>query len=170
VDLAVKGAFDGKGIDQWHMASRIGGLIGEAPELRAYVYNLLTPDTPSPGLALLALAIAENPDEEGLLLLIKRELEHKHSFISRQTIESVVTKHVPAENWRGAFNTVPAPAAELRRQLLDMTTDGGPADAAARCLRQIDWIRDEYSAPESDPRHPDLASGRPWPFIRRCPT
>jgi hypothetical protein len=105
VDLAAKGAFDGKGIDQWHMASRIGGLIGEAPELRAYVYNLLTPGTPSPGLALLALAIAENPDEEGLLLLIKRELEHKHSIISRHTIESVVSKHVPAENWRGAFNT-----------------------------------------------------------------
>jgi hypothetical protein len=60
---------------------------------------------------------------------------------------------------------VPVPAAELRRKLLAMTTDGGPMNAAARCLSQIDKIRDEHGAPESDPRHPDLASGRAWPAM-----
>ena len=28
-----------------------------------------------------------------------------------------------------------------------------------------DGIRDRYGAPDSEPRHPDLASGKPWPII-----
>ena len=148
VDLAANGAFEGSGTDRWHLARQIGGLIEESSELRAHVYDLLKARPTSRGLALLANAIAENPDAEGLLLLIKIEIESKRSFISWQTIQSVVTEQVPAENWKGAYNMVPVPAAELRRKLLGMTTDGGPTDLAARCLNQIDKIRDEYGAPE----------------------
>ena len=46
-----------------------------------------------------------------------------------------------------------------------MTTDGGPRDFAARVLREIDRIRDENGGPEDEPRHPDLAAGKPWPII-----
>ena len=42
-----------------------------------------------------------------------------------------------------------------------MTSSGGKGDPAARCLNLIDDLRDEYGAPESEPRHPDLASERP---------
>lgn len=169
VDLAANSAFEDKGMDRWHMARQLGGLIGEYPELRTHVYRLLKDGATTPGLALLAQAIAENPDADGLLLLIKIEIEYKHSFISRRTIESVVTEDVPSENWKGAYNVVPVPVVELRQKLLAMTTDGGPADVAARCLNQIDKIRDEYGTPDSEPRHPDLASGKPWPIMTADP-
>lgn len=169
VDLAANGAFHGKGVDGWQIARQLAALIAEHPGLRAHVYNLLKDGPTSPGLELLAQAVAENPDAEGLLLLIKIEIEHKRSFASWRTIENIVTEHVPAENWKGAYNVVPVPAAELRRTLLSMTTDGGPADAAARCLNQIDKIRDRYGAPESDPRHPDLASSQSWPIVTSDP-
>ena len=168
LDLAANGAFEGKGTDRWHMAHQLAGLIGEHPELRTHVYQLIK-DGATPGLALLAQAVAENPDTDGLLLLIKVEIEHKRSFISWRTIENVVTEHVPSENWKGAYNVVPVPAGELRRKLLAMTTDGGPADPAARCLNQIDKIRDEYGTPDSEPRHPDLASGKRWPIMMPDP-
>jgi hypothetical protein len=80
-------------------------------------------------------------------------------------IENVVTGHVPSENWKGAYDVVPLPAVELRKRLLDMTTSGGVDDPAARCLNVIDQIRDNYGAPDSEPRHPDLVSGRPWPIM-----
>lgn len=165
VDLAANGAFEGKGTDHWHTACQIGSLISEYDELRTHVYQLLENGATTPGLALLAEAVAEAPDEIGLLLLIKIEMEHKRSFISRHTIEKVVTEHVPSENWKGAYNVVPVPAVELRRKLLAMTRDGGRTDVAARCLNQIDKIRDEYGAPDSEPRHPDLASGKRWPVM-----
>ena len=167
VDLAANSVFEGKGIDDWHMARQLGDLICEHPELGTHVYQLLRDGATTPGLALLAQAVAEAPDADGLLLLINIEIERGRSFESWQTIENVVTEHRPSENWKGAYEVVPVPAVELRRKLLAMTTDGGPTDAAARCLRQIDKIRDEHGTPDSEPRHPDLASGKPWPIITR---
>jgi hypothetical protein len=151
------------------MARQLGGLISEHPDLRTHIYQLLRDGATTPGLALLAQAVAEDPDADGLLLLIRLEIQHKRSFMSWQTIENVVTEHVPSENWKGAYNVVPVPAIKLRRNLLAMTKDGGPTDAAARCLNQIDKIRDEYGTPDSEPRHPDLASGKPWPIMMPDP-
>jgi hypothetical protein len=44
------------------------------------------------------------------------------------------------------------PAVKLRQKLLAMTTSGGEDDPAARCLNFIDELRDEYGAPEAEPR------------------
>lgn len=164
VDLVANGAFEGKTTDYWYLEQQLGGLIGEHPELRTHVYQLLRDGAITPGLSSLARAVAENPDADGLLLLVKIEIEHKRSFISRHTVEKVVTAHVPSEGGIGGYNIVPVPAGELRRKLLAMTRDGR-TDAAARCLNQIDEIRDEYGAPDSEPRHPDLASGKRWPVM-----
>jgi len=170
VDLAAQSIFNGKGgRDQWHMSTRLAGLIGEHADLRAHVYDLLKNGPTSTGLALLAQAVAENPDADGLLLLVRSEIEHKRAFASWHTIQSVVTKRVPTENWKGAYNVLAVPAAELRRKLLAMTTDGSPTDAAARCLNIIDKIRDDYGTPASELRHPDLASGKAWPILRPDP-
>jgi len=165
IDLTVNGAFDGRSLEDWYWSGAIGKLIVDFPEVRQYVYGLLNDGVTSRPLALLARAITESPDTEGVLLLTKIENNQGQSILGYQTIEKVVTEHVPAENWRGAYNIVPAPAVELRRQLLAMTTDGGPTDAATHCLRIIDDIRDEYGIPVSESRHPDLASSKPWPII-----
>jgi hypothetical protein len=165
IDLAAKGVLQGRTTEDWALARELGGLIDEYPDLRAYVYDLLKDGLSASGLALLARAIAENLNENGLLLLIRLEKDPSHLWIGWQTIERVVTKHVSAEDWKGANNVVPIPAIELRRKLLAMTTDGGPSDAAARYLNGIDRIRDDYSTPETEPHHPDLKSGKPWPII-----
>jgi hypothetical protein len=165
VGLAALGAFEGQGTDRWHIARELAGLIVEHPELRPQVYQLLGDGAATPGFALLAQAVAEAPDAEGLLLLVKVEIDQKRSFITWRTTEQVVTERTPSENWKGAYDIVPVPAAELRKKLLGMTSDGGPADVAARCLNQIDKIRDEYGTPDSEPRHPDLGSGKRWPIM-----
>jgi hypothetical protein len=50
-----------------------------------------------------------------------------------------------------------------------MTTDGGEEDIAARILRAIDECRHRYGKPETERRHPDLTSGKPWPIMRPDP-
>ncbi|MEX1200970.1 MAG: hypothetical protein WEB02_09305 [Methylophaga sp.] len=169
VDLTFSGALDGKSYDGWHWQRELNGLISEFSEVRAYVYDLLEHGSTTKQLALLANAVAEDPGTDGVLLLIDFEIKTGRSFVAWQAIQSVVTQHVPAENWEGAYNVVPIPAVELRRKLLAMTGSGGKADPAARCLNLIDKLRDEYGAPESEPRHPDLASGRPWPILTPDP-
>ena len=37
---------------------------------------------------------------------------------------------------------------------------------AERCLVAIDKLRDAYGRIDDEPRHPDIASGRPWPLVR----
>lgn len=169
VDLTISGALDGTSCDGWHWRRELGGLISEFPEVRAYVYDLLKDGPTTKQLAPLASAVAEEPDTDGVLILIDCKIRTGHSFMGRQAVESAVTEHVPAENWKGAYNIVPVPATELRRRLLAMTGSDGKDDPAARCLNLIDKLRDEYGAPESEPRHPDLASGRPWPILTPDP-
>lgn len=168
VALTAQGAFDRTGND-WHLARQLGSLIEVHPDLRSHVYNLLKDGPAKPGLAMLARAVAESPDNDGLLLFIKFEQELKRTLVTRQTIERLVTEHVPDSDWAGAYNIIPVSADSLRQKLLALTTDGGPTDAAAHWLRQIDWIRDEHGMPEAEPRHPDLASGKPWPIMQPDP-
>jgi hypothetical protein len=164
VDLVANGAFEGKGRDYFYLAQQLGGLIGEHSELRTHIYQILRDRHVTPDLVPLALAVAENPDEDGLLVLVEIEAEHRRSYLSHYTVEKVVTAHVSSEGGTGGYSIVPVPAGELRRKLLAMTT-AERTNGAARCLDLIDELRDEYGAPDSEPRHPDLTSGKRWPIM-----
>lgn len=168
VDLTARGTFD-KATNELNLPQELGTLIAAHPDLRSHVNRLLKDSPILPGVEMLARAIAEYPDEDGLLLLARFEKERKRTFVTYRTIDRLVTEHVPIADWAGAYNVVSLPVGRLRQKLLSLTTDGGPADAAARWLRQIDRIRDEHGLPEAEPRHPDLASGKAWPIILQDP-
>ncbi|MEL7831345.1 hypothetical protein AAG604_04085 [Citromicrobium bathyomarinum] len=169
IELTAKGVFNAKSVDGWRLSRELGALIPKHPDVRGQVYDLLKDNAWSPAHALLARAVSENADGEGLLLLVDLESKQQRPTFDWHTIEAVVTKHVPIENWSNAYNVVPVAAAELRQALLARTVDGGPQDTAARCLTAIDAIRDERGVPVSEPRHPDLASGKPWPIMTTDP-
>ncbi|SIT49280.1 conserved hypothetical protein [Paraburkholderia piptadeniae] len=169
IDLTANGTLHGKSFDDWRQSSELAALIAKFPEVRRHVYGLLKDEAMSQPLVLLARAVAESPDVEGILLLTDIENKRNQSLLGWRSIENVVTEHVPVENWSGAYNVVSIPVPELRKKLLAETRDGGPTDAAARCLNTIDTIRDERGMPMSEPRHPDLASGKPWPIMAPDP-
>ena len=161
VELVALGMVDGGG--RWPVVRYLATLIERHPELRAHVYGWLR-EAPDPGgTRLLAGAVAENPDEDGLWVLMELEA-HSGIGVSRTTLEAVTTARVPVEDRNGTYTIVAVPAADLRRKLLGMVTDGDGTDAATRHLTEIDVIRDEYGAPEDEPRHPDLGSGKGWPI------
>jgi hypothetical protein len=166
VDLTIQGSLGGKSVDGFDLARELGELIFQFPEIQTRVYEALESKPPSEQVAsLLAMAVAQAPGTEDLVSLIDLERKTGRSFVSWQSIRMAVTEHVPSENWKGASSIVPVAAIDLRRRLLEMTTTGRADDLAARCLNAIDKIRDEYGVPESEPRHPDLASGKPWPLM-----
>jgi len=165
IELTDSGVFKINQRNAWQWSREISRLIGAHPEVREQVYSLLQDGEWSQERALLAAAVSENPDEEGLLLLVDIECEQDEPKLDWRTIESVVTKHVPIEDWSNAYTVIPVHASGLRQALLARTSDGGPSDRAARCLNIIDLIRDEYGLVNSEPRHPDLGSEKPWPII-----
>lgn len=166
LDLVMEGKIDAR--DGWHTSQELAGLLNKHPDLRQHAYGILKDGTAA-NAELLASAVAEGDNPDGLLLLVELERKLKRPLISWRTVQGVTTEHVPSEHWRGAFDVLPVAATELRRRLLAMTTDGGPHDSAARVLREIDRVRDESGVPEDEPRHPDLASGKPWPILAPDP-
>ena len=114
---------------------------------------------------LLAHTIGEKPNTEDLLMLVECEIKTRRHFLNRRSIEISVTDQIPFKDVQGCYDIVPVPAMELRQNLLALTRDNGDDDPASRCLNAIDEFRDEYGAPENEPRHPDLRSGRPWPIL-----
>ncbi len=162
LDLILEDKIDPNG--RWYTTRTISELLKEHPEVREYVKDILKAGE-SPKIVFLAQIMVECADAETLLLLVELENRLERGFLSSRSVESVVVEHVPSAEWQNAFEAVPVPAIELRQTLLEMTTDGGPSDAAARILRIIDKNRDQNGAPEEEPRHPDLASGKPWPIL-----
>ncbi len=148
----------------WHFIHELGGLINTHPSLREHIYNILRGGSITIGLEVLIKVVTEYPDEEGVLMLVKFEEDLKRPFLG-YGIKKVVTEQVDSENWKGAYETVPASSIGLRRKLLARTSDGGPSDIAARLLNEIDEIRDEYGGLNDESRHPDLTSGKSWPII-----
>jgi hypothetical protein len=82
----------------------------------------------------------------------------------RRALRKAALDSQPAEGWDGAFELHPVPLTELREELFKMLI-GTPQEVtlAAACLETVDELRDENGSPESEPRHPYIASGRPWP-------
>lgn len=167
IDLVAKGSFKNSSVNSWHFAQQLAAVLSEYPDLRQHAYKLLKDGASTPGLGMLARAVAESPDEEGLMVLMQCEQKGR-SFREWRTLEKVVTEHIPVEGYQGAYNVSPVPVTALRRRLIAMTTDGGYTDIAARWLNDINEIRDEHGLPEGEPRHPDLASGKPWPIIKEA--
>lgn len=168
IDLAALGMFSHERYD-WDTMHALANLIASFPDARTHAYRLLESDGVMPGHVLLAVAVSESPDENGLLLLARLEQEQTIGSIEERTVERVITTHIPSEGWSGAYDVVPVPANGLRQRLLALTTDGGESDIAARYLRTIDEYRDRNGKPETELRHPDLLSGKPWPLLRLAP-
>ena len=66
----------------------------------------------------------------------------------------------------GWYTRVPRSAAEIRKRLFEMMlNDDTRKRSAWRFLGQIESWRLEYGRPNSEPRHPSIDSGEPWPPI-----
>ncbi|MGY4466581.1 hypothetical protein ACVWWK_002263 [Bradyrhizobium sp. LB9.1b] len=105
IDLVANGALDSKSNDDWHFVRQLGGLLSKHNDLRRHVYSLLKDGAPTPGLAKLAGAVAESPDEDGVLLLVKCEIGGRR-LRGWRMIEMAVTEHVPVDGYQNAYNVL----------------------------------------------------------------
>lgn len=167
LDLVLEGKIDD--CDGWHTSREIAGLLNMHSELRDYAYGLLK-DSTLPKAALVAKAVEEGDNPDGLLLLVELENRLQRSLVSWRTIQGAVTEHVPSEHWRGAFDVIPVVATELRRKLLAMTTNGGDLAMPPRVCSEkstvcaIDTVHPKMN--RVIPIWPLASRGRSWCQIR----
>lgn len=79
-------------------------------------------------------------------------------------IKKIALNEKPLE-YANTFEYFSVDISDLRRKLFAMLEEGNAAaNIAEECLTAIDELRDEYGCVDSEPRHPDIQSGRPWPL------
>jgi hypothetical protein len=138
-------------------------------EFRHEVYERLPGVTDSSARSTLEYAIANVADAEGVLLLVRTGAAQGKQFrdyVLDTALRHVLVGQTPIESSQmQRLCSLPAP--ELRKSLFDMVVNGNAVDSrlANECLTAIDEIRDDYGHVAAEPRHPDIATGLPWPQI-----
>lgn len=117
---------------------------------------------------LLELCLSKSGRPECITAIINSYVKRGQPLdgLLESAVREIAVTREPSEAWSGAYEIQPAALTELRKNLFDMfMSDQMARDLAKRCLEIIDRVRDEYGAPDIEPRHPDIADGRPWPVV-----
>ena len=153
--------------DAWTLSRRLAGAMFVHPDFRAEVYSRYERVTPGIGKGIIERAIAEVADADGVVSLVRCYALQGRPFDGtlHSAIRHVALGERPSANWAGANEVVSVPLPELRKRLFAMVKDDAAENRlAAACLTAIDELRDDYGPADSEPRHPDIDSGRPWPL------
>jgi hypothetical protein len=168
--LVCDAAFGASGrTDGWSLSKKLASSIQSHSDLRKEVCDQYSTLPSGPGKAIVAHAISEAADIEGIMLLVRDYAAQNTPF--RETdlyraLQHVLTRQRPSSQWSGMQEMFGIPSPELRQKLLALVPEGGAlSELAVACLNAIDDIREHYGEAESEPRHPDITAGRPWPII-----
>lgn len=152
---------------QERIASRIAGIARAEPAIRDRLYLLCTMHLPPQMRLLLADSITQLGARDGLLAGLNLIQDHASPPIPPALMESLETVFVERRPYGNAGNTFtlePRSANEIRSRLFAMAlSDDARKHSSWRILGQIESWRIEYGRPSSEPRHPDIDSGIPWP-------
>jgi len=168
VDLVSKAAFGpGSGNpDSWFLSQTIAKMMTKFREVRAAVYTFVR-STEGYSKTIFKRAIAEVADEEGFLVLAEDHARHnlKYGGELSMALRNVALKQIPVGPLANVYNMEPADLTGLRKKLFGWTAEDSPRGRLAiGCLIAIDQMHDDYGTAETEPRHPDVMSGRAWPL------
>jgi hypothetical protein len=168
--LVCEGVFSaGRRTDPWSLSKKLASSIQSHADLRKEVYHEYPALTNGPGKEIIARAISEAPDIDGIMLLVKDSAAQNRPFrqtVLYQALQHALTGQRPSSQWRGMQEVFGIPSPELRQKLFALVLHGGAlSELAVACLNAIDDIREHYGEAESESRHPDITAGRPWPII-----
>jgi hypothetical protein len=164
------GAFGGRGQrDAWSLSRKLASSVQSHPAVRQELYQQYPALPFGPNKEIIARAIAECPDIDGIMLLVRDYAAQKRNFhqtVLYVALRNSLTGQRPSSHLRGMQEIFGIPSPELRKKVFALIPEGGSvSELAVDCLNAIDDIREHYGEAESEPRHPDITAGRPWPII-----
>jgi len=160
---------EGRRPDSWTFGRRLAAGMQSHPEFRSDIYARVASGVAPAAMAILEYAVAQAPDEAGVMLLVSSHSANGRAFSGTldSAIENLAVERRPLSDWAGAYEQISAPVPSLRRRLFELSraATGGEASLALACLVHIDELRDRHGVASGEPRHPDIATGAPWPTL-----
>lgn len=160
------------GMNEWQIAKVLAEAGRRFPAFRENMIQRY--ESNSAGLArnILEVALAQIADEAIIIVLIRSYAAESRPYGGwiADAIRNVAVGRQPVKDWPGAFEEFSVPLISLRKKLFEMILENSPESALAEaCLTAIEEKRDWHGHIEDEPRHPDIASGKPWPLIDVTP-
>ena len=152
------------------MHRQLAGLLKRHPALRATVHRQYHESPPGPLRSILEMTIAEDASEDGVMTLLAVNASEGRQLRATSlpsALQTVLVGRRSSSSFRGMQEMYGLPAGDLRRRLFNVVLSGTPDEAAlaTSCLDEVDEIMDRYGTAESDRRHPDITTGKPWPSL-----
>lgn len=148
------------------LRSALGAALAKSPEARAQAKRWLS-ELNHPGKrAAIADAIAQTMDENEAIELLSLAASASGSAIARvlvDRLEHTAVLRLPVEGMVDTFELESAPLPNLRRAAFHQLLELPEATPIRACLQAIDHLRDRYGKPLTEPNHPDIGTGMPWP-------
>lgn len=153
------------GLDHWWLAQRLAPLARRTPAIKAEILKAYQ-DTVGSAHPMLERTLEELGGDDCVLALV-----HGYARAGKRFDGSLhqALQHTAVDQQRigdsNTYNLHPVSIAPLRKKLFELMhgTDATVAVLSQECLMNIDDIRDHIGAVETEPRHPDVATGKPWP-------
>jgi hypothetical protein len=158
--------------DIWSISRPLAGLARCHPELKGELLHWYQGYNSGSSQELIERLLIELGDADCILALAQGYARSNRPFDGSLEFgirEAALHRH-PAEESSGSYELRPMALTKLRKDLFAML--GGTLHEVAvaeACLTTIDELRDQYGAPDSGPRHPNIESGRPWPLAAGAP-
>ena len=167
--LIRNGAFAAAGrTDTTTLSKKLARCIQSHEDLRREIYEQYVALPRGRDKAIVERAISEAADIKAIMMLVKSYAAQKKPFDGTlyESLRHVLIEERPSPRWGGIQELFGIPTPELRQKLFGLVSeDSAVSDLAVACLNAIDDIREHYGEAESEPRHPDIKTGRPWPII-----
>jgi hypothetical protein len=148
------------------LSNALSALLGKHSDIRHELLTRAVADRRLAASPVIAQVLPSIMRQEDILALFRawdpRDGDHA-SRILEKAVHDLSFKDRPIEG-SNAFEREPSDLSALRSELFRIYVEE-PARAAfaAKLLRITDRQRDVYGRPLSEPRHPNLALGVPWP-------
>lgn len=153
--------------EQARVASQIADIARAESTIRDRLYQLCATHLPHPMRLSLADSITQIGTRDSLLAglgLIHDDASPPVPPALLKNLETVFVERRPFGNAGNTYSLEPRSANEIRSRIFAMAlSDDARKRSAWYILGRIESWRLEYGRPSSEPRHPDIDSGLPWP-------
>jgi len=155
----------------FHLSRSLAGWAQKYPSIRVSMIARYRTLPAGDVRAAIEMAFNDLVDEDTFMALFEAHVDDPHPMRSVvNAIRNLSIGRKPSEEWVGAFEEFGLPLTGLRARLFAMLpANNRRARLAEQCLIAIEEHRDDRGRVNNEPRHPDIATGRPRrPSRLRC--
>jgi hypothetical protein len=151
--------------DGLNLSAALTAWAQKYPKVRSAIIARYRTSPVGPVQGALERALDDMIDEEIFTAMFDRHVGERHAIRNMaSSIRNLTVGRKPSDGNPGWFEEFGVPLTGLRARLFGMlTADDERARLAKQCLIAIDQCRDDHGPVSSEPRHPDITTGRPWP-------